>query len=209
MNRLTHSALAATSSLCLCLWLPAQASAQSTSNITQWDGTALGAPSSYGTSPGAVVVPGVNAFVTNSNGNGQATMANSSPVVLASNQTAADPCMFRAKTNLAISTHATSLNQIIGASGSAKIYICSIAVVAAGPTVFNLNTGTGTSCGTSTAAVIGSTTATDGLSFGANGGLTLGNGGNTVAVANISGAELCTIQSNGVYVSGNLTFVQQ
>ena len=50
---------------------------------------ALGAPSSYGTSPGAVVVPGVNAFVTNSNGNGQATMANSSPVVLASNQTAA------------------------------------------------------------------------------------------------------------------------
>lgn len=31
----------------------------------RWAGTALGAPSNYGTSPGAVAVPGVNAFVTN------------------------------------------------------------------------------------------------------------------------------------------------
>lgn len=34
-------------------------------NVKQWDGTALGAPSNYGTSPGAVAVPGVNAYVTN------------------------------------------------------------------------------------------------------------------------------------------------
>lgn len=34
-------------------------------NITQWASVALGAPSAYGTSPGAVIVPGVNAFVTN------------------------------------------------------------------------------------------------------------------------------------------------
>jgi hypothetical protein len=34
-------------------------------NVTQWDTTALGAPSAYGTSPGAVNVIGVNAFITN------------------------------------------------------------------------------------------------------------------------------------------------
>lgn len=34
-------------------------------DITQWANVALGAPSNYGTSPGAVAVPGVNAFVTN------------------------------------------------------------------------------------------------------------------------------------------------
>ncbi len=34
-------------------------------NVTQWDSTALGAPSAYGTSPGAVNVPGVNAYITN------------------------------------------------------------------------------------------------------------------------------------------------
>ena len=34
-------------------------------NVTQWDTINLGAPSNYGTSPGAVAVIGVNAFVTN------------------------------------------------------------------------------------------------------------------------------------------------
>ena len=36
-------------------------------NITQWNSVALGSPSAYGTSPGGVVVPGVNAFVTGGN----------------------------------------------------------------------------------------------------------------------------------------------
>src|SRR5271157_2840876 len=35
------------------------------SNIIQWNSVALGSPSNYGTSPGAVSVIGVNAFVTN------------------------------------------------------------------------------------------------------------------------------------------------
>lgn len=35
------------------------------SDNASWAGTALGAPSNYGTSPGAVAVPGVNAFITN------------------------------------------------------------------------------------------------------------------------------------------------
>lgn len=34
-------------------------------NVTQWDSVSLGSPSNYGTSPGAVSVIGVNAFVTN------------------------------------------------------------------------------------------------------------------------------------------------
>lgn len=34
-------------------------------NVLQWDTTALGAPSAYGTPPGAVNVIGVNAFITN------------------------------------------------------------------------------------------------------------------------------------------------
>ena len=47
------------------------------------------------------------------------------------------------------------------------------------------------------------------MSFAANGGLTLGNGGSTVAIANVAGAELCTLQSNAVYDSGVITYVQQ
>jgi hypothetical protein len=57
-------------------------------DLTSLAGTALGAGSNYGTSPGAVNVMGVNAFVTNTNANGSATSANSSPVVIASDQAA-------------------------------------------------------------------------------------------------------------------------
>src|SRR6185436_14012124 len=57
------------------------------SSITSWGGGTLGAMATYGTSPGAVLVPGVNAFVTNTLAAGQAVMASSSPVVIASNQT--------------------------------------------------------------------------------------------------------------------------
>lgn len=49
--------------------------------VPSWGGGTLGAMANYGTSPGAVLVPGVNAFMTNANANGQATAANSSPVV--------------------------------------------------------------------------------------------------------------------------------
>jgi hypothetical protein len=38
------------------------------SDISAWAGTQLGAPSNYGTSPGTVAVPGVNAFITNTVG---------------------------------------------------------------------------------------------------------------------------------------------
>lgn len=58
------------------------------SSIGGWAGGSLGAMANYGTSPGAVLVPGVNAFITNTNANGQAVMASSSPVVIASDQSA-------------------------------------------------------------------------------------------------------------------------
>jgi hypothetical protein len=120
-----------------------------------------------------------------------------------------DPCTQATKTTLAISTNATSLTQIVAANGSTKIYVCSVNLVAAGATAFNLNTGTGSNCAASTAAVIGSTTAANGMSFAANGGITLGNGSGTVAEANLAGGEICTLQSNAVYVSGSMSYVQQ
>lgn len=57
-------------------------------DLSSVNGVALGSPSAYGTSPGAVNVPGVNAFVTNVNANGSAVSASSAPVVIASDQAA-------------------------------------------------------------------------------------------------------------------------
>lgn len=176
--------------------------------FTSWAGSTLGAMANYGTSPGAVLVPGVNAFITNANSNGQATMANSSPTVLASNQSVADPCMFQAKSNLAIATNATSLTQVLAASGSTTVYICSLSLIAGGATTFTLSGGTGTNCATTNTVIIGATPVANSLSFAANGGLTLGNGGGTIAKSS-SSQELCAINGSGQYVSGNLTYVQQ
>lgn len=146
--------------------------------------------------------------VNNTNANGQASAANSSPVVLPVAQVTVDPCTLGAKINLPISTNATALTQIIALSGSTKIYICSINLVAPAATAFNLIGGTGTACAASTLAIIGSTTAANGMSWAANGGFTLGNGAGTVAVT-AAGSELCTLQSTAVQVAGNLTYVQQ
>lgn len=50
-------------------------------NMVAWSAT-----SNYGTAPSAIAVPAVNAYITNTNANGSATSANSSPVVIASDQ---------------------------------------------------------------------------------------------------------------------------
>jgi hypothetical protein len=57
------------------------AGCSSSTSITNWGGGVLGAMANYGTAPGAVLVPGINAFVTNANANGRAVSASSSPVV--------------------------------------------------------------------------------------------------------------------------------
>jgi hypothetical protein len=164
-----------------------------------------GAFANYGTSPGAVKVPGVNAFVTNTNANGTATAANSSPVVLASDSV--DVCYRNPKVNQTVSFQTTTLTQQIAASGSNKIYICSLALVASAATVFSISGGTGSNCASNQLGILGvAGSATHGLSLAANGGLTLGNGSGTVAVTAAS-SEICLVQTGAGDISGNITYV--
>lgn len=209
-------------------------------SVPTWAGGTLGAMANYGTSPGAVLVPGVNAFITNAtpgianNADGIAAVAasSSSPVPVnnyayvyngttwdrmrSGTQTgsvavaSADPCLGANKTNLPISQNGTSSVQLVALSGSTVIYVCSVSLVAAGATTAVLTTGTGSACVTGNAAVLGDTTANiaNGLSFAANGGLTLGNGAGTIAKGAAS-SELCMTLGTNVRMSGNLTYVQQ
>lgn len=173
--------------------------------------TAAPSYSTAQTSPLSLDTAGnVRVTVTNTNANGQAIAANSSPVVLPAAQVTADPCTLGSKTNLPISQNGTSSVQLVALSGSTVIYVCSLSLVAAGATTAVITTGTGTACVTGNAAVIGDTTANiaNGLSFAANGGLTLGNGAGTIAKGAASG-ELCMTLGTNVRMSGNLTYVQQ
>lgn len=178
-------------------------------SFTSWGGSALGAMTNYGTSPGAVLVPGVNAFITNTNANGQATAANSSPVVLPAAQVTTDPCSLNSKINFTISTASGTL-QIVAPSGSTQVYICSLVTVGATASIQNLVSGTGATCTTGTpVAIAGSTTAANGMSFAANGGFAFGNGGGTVLRTTTAGHGVCLIQSATAQISGGGTYVQQ
>lgn len=128
------------------------------------------------------------------------------------NATAGDPCMFQAKTNVPISTASGTLALVTGVS-TKKIYVCSLSLISSGAIAVSLSEGSGTTCGTSAqAAVIGvatNGTAANGLSLAANGGLTLGNGGGTVAQTATAANYLCLFQSGTTQMAGNLTYVQQ
>ena len=201
------------------LWsIPAQA--QQGVRITDGNDVTQGAKadSACGTTTGTCSVVallkyllsvGVN--IVNANANGQATMANSSPVTLASNQSVGDPCTFQAKTNVAISMQNTTTVKLVSLASAKKIYICSLSLIASGATVFSVADGTksSTECDTAAEAVIGAAVASHGLSLAANGGISYGNGHGTVAFTTTAAHDLCLFQSGSVDLSGNITYVQQ
>lgn len=227
-------------------------------NVLRWAGQTLGAITTYGTSPGAVLVPSVNSYVTNTNANGQATMANSSPVVLPSNmaaialwghgatgaavpanatymgfnsggnltgpsssaplptrpgdgtrQVVIHPCEANTQSYAPISITTATTTRIVTPSASNKTYICSMFLTSAAADNIGIVEGTGGTCGTGTAGVIGGTTAANGPNFAANSGVLLQAGGK-VSIAQTAGTnvDLCLITSAATPLAGGINYVQ-
>lgn len=189
--------------------LPAGAA---TSALQSTINTTLGSPmQNSGGTVTATQASGANLHVNvdNTNANGQASAAASSPVVLPAAQVTADPCTLNTKTNITISTTATSI-QLAAGSGSTQVYICSFSLIAATAAIIDMVGGTGATCASSTPiAIWGSTTAANGLSLAANGGLTYGNGAGTVGRTTTAGHGACLQQSGSAQISGNAAIVQQ
>lgn len=83
-----------------------------------------------------------------------------------------DPCANVAGlTTLPISAAADAV--LITATASQRTYICDGAILANAAEIFAIWEGTGSTCGTSTAALVGSTTIGNGVSLAANGGFPL------------------------------------
>lgn len=123
-----------------------------------------------------------------------------------------DPCVYQAKTNVAISTASGTTALVTGVSAK-KIYVCSLFVLAPTAVSVSLSEGSGATCGTSAqAGVIGvatNGTAANGAALAANGGFTLGNGMGTIASTATNANYLCLFQSGTAQIAGNLTYVQQ
>ena len=172
-------------------------------DLTSIGGVALGAMANYGTSPGAVKVPGVNANVTASAlPTGAATAANQ-VLDACSGQTLLAPFSITSATQ-------TSL---VAAVSAKKIYICSIAAITGLANNINFYdvAAAGACSAAATDAVIGasSNAATNGLNLAANGGLTQGNGKGTIAWTNTANSTLCVVTSSAGPFSGVIAYVQQ
>ena len=192
--------------------------------IVSWGGGTLGAMANYGTSPGAVLVPGVNANVTNVNANGSATSANSSPVVIASDQSpvhsSLDPCAYSKKSTAFFNITASGAS-FITATAADYTYICQITVTTSTQTNFSIVAGTGSSVctGGTPYPIFGNPaeTAANGALIGVSatvgGGIVVGNGEATVAGGSVGGTvnyNLCALitTTNSPTVNGTILYVQ-
>lgn len=124
-------------------------------------------------------------------------------------QAVIDPCEATTQTYAPISITTATTTQIVAASASNKTYICSLFLTSAAADNVGIVEGTGGTCGTGTAGVIGGTTAANGPNFTANGGVFLQAGGKT-AVAQTAGTNvgLCLITSAATPLAGGIRYVQ-
>jgi hypothetical protein len=173
--------------------------------------------------------------VTNVNSNGQKTMANSAPVVLASDQSAIAAAgqgatgagvpsgasyvggngsgnltgIISCDNSAAINMSTATTTQIIAISGtSGRTYICSMNLVVAGADNVALISGSGTNCASNQAGLAGSTTAGSGWNLAANGGLTMGSGLGMIIKTTTTNNEICLVTSAAVQVSGSIAYTQ-
>lgn len=87
-----------------------------------------------------------------------------------------------------------------------KGYICSIVIVSSDGESLSLVQGTGTTCATGTGALIGATTAANGMAIAANGGVALGN---LQLVTTTTAQHLCLLQSGTGRIAGVISYADQ
>lgn len=205
--------------------------------ISTWAGGTLGSMANYGTSPGAVLVPGVNSFMTSGNltqfggtnlatGTGaggagipRVTMSNDS--TLAANQSVnvnqvggttpvLDPCQANTPTIKPITITTNTTTNIITGTSAKKVYICYLYFQnVAADNIAVISGTTGATCGANTAALVGGTTAANGLNNAANSGQAFGNGGFSVMQVLTNNDDVCIITSAATPLAGLVKYVVQ
>lgn len=119
------------------------------------------------------------------------------------------PCEANTQSYAPISITTATTTRIVTPSASNKTYICSLFLTSAAADNIGIVEGTGGTCGTGTAGVIGGTTAANGPNFAANGGVLLQAGGK-VSIAQTAGTnvDLCLITSAATPLAGGINYVQ-
>lgn len=156
----------------------------------------FGVLAAYGQA-GEPVVPLVN----------NAPVSASNPLPVTGGTGSGDACQTQSKLSVPISQ--TSNTRVLLGSVGLINHVCSYFVLGADAEDISLVEGTGSICGTATAAIIGGATAANGPNFAASGGVALGNGAAQIAFGHNQGYDVCLLQSGSGVVAGVITFVQQ
>lgn len=82
------------------------------------------------------------------------------------------------------------------------IYVCSYNLVSGVANNVSIVEGTGTVCATGLAAMVGSTTAANGLNLAANGSINYGGGSGAVTRTAVAGDNVCILRSSAGPLSG-------
>jgi hypothetical protein len=202
-------------------------------NVGKWGGTALGTPTNFGTTPGAVIAGSVNSslFIGTTvataaaagiqkvgiSGNAGASVdaatgaAPPANALLVSGLTSGATGGFMKAITVADSyvnvniVTATTVLLVTGVSGR-HVRISSISLVAAGADNVALLSGTGATCGTGTTGMTGGTTAGTGYNLAAGGNIQLGSGLGQVNQTNATGDSVCIVTSAAVQLSGRIAY---
>lgn len=172
-----------------------------------------GTAANWGVGATAAAVPANAVYLGFNSGGNLVGPATATPLPVragdGTRQAVLDPCEANAQSYAnGVITSATT-TRIITPSASNKTYICSMLLTASAADNVGIVEGTGGTCVTGTAGVVGGTTAANGPNFTANGGLMMQAGGKT-AVAQTAGTnvDFCLITSTAGPLTYSVKYVQ-
>lgn len=113
-----------------------------------------------------------------------------------------DPSATFGRTAISTAVSAT----IVAGTASNYTYVCGMELIADAAVDVSVLSGTGTLCATGTTAMIGSTTATDGLALAANGGWIIPHTGKNQNWSGAAGDDVCIALGSGVGVRGYIVW---
>jgi hypothetical protein len=120
-----------------------------------------------------------------------------------------DPCESIAQTSTPISMTSATTTRIVAPASSKKTYVCGLTISTGLANNVAVVEGTGGTCGTGTAGVIGGTTAANGFNFAANGGFVMPAGKIAHAITAGTNVDLCLITSSAGPLAGVVKWVQK
>lgn len=118
-----------------------------------------------------------------------------------------DPCSGIAKTYYVVDIATSGTVEIANAVASQYFYICSVNLVTNATNAVVIAEDDTDGCGSISAGVTGGTTAAEGWTFAANGGLAQGNGDSAIAKTTTANRYLCILTSASTQLSGTISYV--